>query len=665
MHDDLPTISTSRLAAADIPRRTFGAVRRGFDPQEVRAYLDLVAKELVAAERREQELLHELAAAEERARHPEIDEALLTSALGQRSAALLRSAHDEAARIIEHAERTAAALVREAQQHASEAEVRAESSAAERIAEAELGVNALRQQARDEAAAILEASRVEGESVVEHARQQGRSMIEQAQEARRRVLAEMAQRRRVLSEQIEQFRAARDELASAVLGVRHSLDRIVDDLGRADDQARAAAADAARHSHGEVPESVLAEEGARAAAEAGVTLDAPVARNAAVEGGGATQQPGEGHAWADAPMSPAPSSRRARAVMRFDDVAAHEAGDDRGYEIDAPYDEPLVTVLAGPQASAASAGAHRPRGDQGGGLGDVAVALPHHEEPPSGRGPDAAGAVNGSLTHRAEPEAVVRAGAEVVDAQSETTRTRRSGSRHARTGEAPTGSAEEVFARLRALEVADPTAGDAKDEAPRVVAGVSVLGPDAAPSHAGAPLGATGALESQGRGESVRALATAGEVGHSVDPGTSEAPADTDAGASDGQHAEQSPEQQAIGERDALLEPIATGMARRLKRALQDDQNALLDRLRQGPGTWSDDLLPDEGSQRSLYAKASSGAIRDSMAAGAAFARSVVGARGRAPAPDQRAVNAVTDELTGTVVALLRRRLEGRPCRRR
>jgi hypothetical protein len=66
-------------------------------------------------------------------------------------------------------------------------------------------------------------------------------MIEQAQETRRRMLTETAQRRRVLLIQIEQLRAARDQLARTVIGVRGSVDDIVSGLARADDDARAAA----------------------------------------------------------------------------------------------------------------------------------------------------------------------------------------------------------------------------------------------------------------------------------------------------------------------------------------------------------------------------------------------------------------------------------------
>ena len=276
MPDDRPTISSSRVAAADVARHSFDVVRRGFDPQEVRAFLELVARELSAWEQHEDDLRQQVADADERSRHPVIDEATLTAALGQQSAAVLRNAHDEAARITLAADEAAAALTREAQQHATDALVRAESAAAERIAEAEIAATTVQQQARQEVATMLDAARAEGEALVERARLQGRGMIDQAQDARRRVLADMAQRRRAVTLQIEQFRAARDELAAAVLGLRDTVDRAAGDLVRADDDARAAAADVARRQQTDVPDTALAAEVDRAVADlaaAGAVFD--------------------------------------------------------------------------------------------------------------------------------------------------------------------------------------------------------------------------------------------------------------------------------------------------------------------------------------------------------------------------------------------------------
>ena len=44
--------------------------------------------------------------------------------------------------------------------------------------------------------------------------------------------------------------------------------------------------------------------------------------------------------------------------------------------------------------------------------------------------------------------------------------------------------------------------------------------------------------------------------------------------------------------RDELLGPVIAGLARRVKRALQDDQNDILDRLR-SQGGWKEGVLPD------------------------------------------------------------------------
>ena len=149
--DPPPTASSAsptsppRLSASDVTRRSFGTVRRGFDPHEVTAYLQLIAQELSAWDRWDQEQQRRIADAEERAANPEIDETRLTTGLGQRSAQVLRNAHDEAARLLQAAEEHATSVTREAQQQATDIQVAAEAAGAERIAEAELAAGALRQ----------------------------------------------------------------------------------------------------------------------------------------------------------------------------------------------------------------------------------------------------------------------------------------------------------------------------------------------------------------------------------------------------------------------------------------------------------------------------------------------------------------------------------------
>src|SRR5574340_434782 len=106
----LTIASTSRLGPDDVARHTFATTRRGFDPAEVRSYLEAVAREIHAAAARERELLDQLKSAEHRAANPVLDEATLTAALGQETARVLRSAHDAAADLLARAEADGARL---------------------------------------------------------------------------------------------------------------------------------------------------------------------------------------------------------------------------------------------------------------------------------------------------------------------------------------------------------------------------------------------------------------------------------------------------------------------------------------------------------------------------------------------------------------------------
>ena len=128
--------SSSSLSPDEVARHTFGTLRRGFDPTEVRAYLDHVANALRVAAEREIELRHEVADAEHRAANPVLDEATLTSALGQETARVLQSAHEAAHDMVAKAEAEAANVLAEAQDEIARSGARAEQSLAERTAQA-------------------------------------------------------------------------------------------------------------------------------------------------------------------------------------------------------------------------------------------------------------------------------------------------------------------------------------------------------------------------------------------------------------------------------------------------------------------------------------------------------------------------------------------------
>ncbi len=117
--------------------------------------------------------------------------------------------------------------------------------------------------------------------------------------------------------------------------------------------------------------------------------------------------------------------------------------------------------------------------------------------------------------------------------------------------------------------------------------------------------------------------------------------------------------------RATLLDPVIAQLSRRTKRALQDDQNRLLDRLRSNPGSWSADLLLPEDEQRRHYREAVSDLLGEAFSAG----KQVAGEdhagepRGEGIAggadPDSASVVAIAERLAGSLLASLRRRLEG------
>ncbi len=256
MAEDRPIAisSSGRLGPDEVSRHTFGTARRGFDPAEVRAFLEEVARELAAGQEREQQLRKDAAAADERAANPVLDEDTLTTALGQETARVLRAAHEAANDMVNRAQAEAADLVASAETREAESRAEAEKASAEQAAALQEERDVAHRQAEQEASARLEAARREAEELLERARGECRSMVQQAQDLRTKVLTDLTNRRRVLHLQIEQLRAGRERLSETIQGARQSVDQIADDLMRAEDDARLAAEEAGRTAAG-LPEN--------------------------------------------------------------------------------------------------------------------------------------------------------------------------------------------------------------------------------------------------------------------------------------------------------------------------------------------------------------------------------------------------------------------------
>jgi DivIVA domain-containing protein len=280
------TITSSwQLVPDDVARHTFASVRRGFDPSEVRDYLESIAIAMRGIAEREQQLLDELADAERRAANPVLDERTLTAAVGQETARVLHSAHEaademvanaqaEASRLMGDATEEAARVLGEATEEAERLQIGAAEVMEVRTAEAEVVATEILERADAQAAARLDVSRADAEELVTRTRDECKAMVEEAQQLRARVLADFSRRRKILHSQIEQLRAGRERLAETIVDVRHSVDSIADDLFAAEDEARRAAEEAAREVASRPDEGTPEEVAAMALAEEAALQDA-------------------------------------------------------------------------------------------------------------------------------------------------------------------------------------------------------------------------------------------------------------------------------------------------------------------------------------------------------------------------------------------------------
>ncbi len=106
----------------------------------------------------------------------------------------------------------------------------------------------------------------------------------------------------------------------------------------------------------------------------------------------------------------------------------------------------------------------------------------------------------------------------------------------------------------------------------------------------------------------------------------------------------------ALKRRDAALESIISRLSRKLKRALQDEQNEVLDRLRSHRGPPSDELLPPSVDQADRYRRTSADLLEEAAVAGARYMSA-----GASLVPE---VGDLAEGLAETLAAPLRRRLQ-------
>lgn len=631
--------SEPSLSPELIAQRGFLTSRRGFDPAEVKAFLAQVADELRARRHHEAALERALAEAEERAAHPSFDQDTLMSAVGEETASILRSAHAAAADIRAKAEDNAARILKEAHDRSSAMLEEAEAVLGRRTAEAEAQAARITEVARADTERARDAVRQEAEALRSQIEAERKLTMEAAQGARERILGDLTRRRKVAMVQIEQLRAGRERLLEAYKVVRRTLDEVTGELQRADSAARAAA-EAAGH---------------RPLPPDGDDLEV-------VMGGAALGVP----AVASTPEPPA-----------ADAVAGEPAGAEHP-------DAPPTAGAAGGSDGAEDGGPPVPSDPEPPGSGP-AVAVPARAaatEPEPADSPEAppgpvaetdptGGPVEsmGSGAGKAGP--APRSGGRAVEER------RLSSLRVLRRQKDPKESSERPSAPPR------PTNGEVAgavdfDRAARVADATDTAGrADADP----APEAVTG--ETKDRSGSVEGLFARIRAGREqavadarqvlADPPN---PDESEQQADGGSHLEAEAEgtrphadlprvpaedEAVLQRRDEAVGPIETTLSRRLKRALQDEQNDLLDRLR-GLRTQPTAalVLPAQDAHAERFADAGRPSLDKAAKAGAAFAIASLrpGLSPAAAATEMPDTDDLATELAAAVVDPLRRRLE-------
>ncbi len=193
---DMPLLPS----AEQIRRREFATVRRGYDPQQVRAYLTSIANQVGTLERELSQLRLEVgssaaARSEQTAEPVEVHEAGSSSgdpydALSKRFASLIEIADQEAEQILENA--------------------RSES-----------------ERTLDEARSEADRIRVDAQAHAEEARQEGTDLLERAKTESDRLLLGLAERRRGLVTQLEEMRGK-------LIAVAEDLALPIEEAARAD-----------------------------------------------------------------------------------------------------------------------------------------------------------------------------------------------------------------------------------------------------------------------------------------------------------------------------------------------------------------------------------------------------------------------------------------------
>ncbi len=243
-------VKSRSSAVDDLRNAKFTSAFRGYDPAEVRAFLQRMATrvevELGLADR---VVLTPIAPDVELV----LDEAAYLAATEAAASALDSAAVQSADEVLLAARSEYEAILASARNEANAIVVKANDDAARIILRARAES---RGKPSADSSAVVEAAYAQAASDPELAREQARLMITEARAVRERILTDLNKRRRVAHVQLEQLRVAREKLTETLREARRIVDDSARDLSTAEVEARLAADAAGRRISAEALPSI-------------------------------------------------------------------------------------------------------------------------------------------------------------------------------------------------------------------------------------------------------------------------------------------------------------------------------------------------------------------------------------------------------------------------
>jgi hypothetical protein len=597
MPEDTPvvTISSSHVNPDEIARRTFPAARKGVDGDAVRRYLESLADDVRAMVERETQLRRRVAEAERKASEPPVlDEATLTQAVGAETARVLQSAHDAGRDVVARAQERASEMLELATTQAAERTAAAEEESARLLeaatesagataADAEAQAVAVKAAAEEEAEAVLDAAHDDAVALLDTTKLRCRQTVRDARRLRAEVLSDLVERRRALFVQLEQLRSGRDSLVEVVETVETTVEALKARLAGAEHDARIAAAEGGDRAELFVDDEV----------DGLMEADEALEEHADLLGEDLEEESGEDEGDAAIAVSADP------VVDLAGEDLAEDEDEQAVQEVQAKDSEAshrsvgeLFARIRAARSSEPEAAAETVTADAVADEGEVAVS--------------------GELATGDEAEVVAAAtsaGEAVVDDDL--------------VGE---GAAVEAAVAGVAGDEGVVAVGDAEEagaSADEVSATSDEPAPDASMAETnGAESGVeadAGADEAVVLTDDATLTGADGEPSVGEESGTVALDAESDETAA--VDADADADAEARRRRDEVVAPVMSKLSRALKRALQDDQNDLLNALRRASGAPDLDKLLPEAVQQERFAGSVSSALAEGWLKGRAWLR--------------------------------------------